>query len=87
MRLTRAAAAKKVVKATVAKRKTTTSSSSKRPRTPPASPLPADVDTEVVFDLGSLSPRRKRKAAEEEAEVSKYLVFCHLRPLRPGRFS
>ena len=65
---TRAAAAGNAVKATVAKKKATASSSSKRPRTPPASPPPADVDTEVVFDLGSLSPRRKRKAAEEEAE-------------------
>ena len=68
MRLTRATAAKKVVKAAVAKRKATASSLSKRPRTPPASPPPADVDTEVVFDLGSFSPRRKRKATEEEVE-------------------
>nr|XP_040249510.1 translation initiation factor IF-2-like [Aegilops tauschii subsp. strangulata] len=68
VRLTRATAAKKVVKAAVAKRKATASSSSKRPRTPPASPPLVDVDTEVIFDLGSLSPRRKRKAAEEEAE-------------------
>ena len=68
MRLTRAVAAKKVVKAAVAKRKATASSSSKRPRAPPASPPPADDDTEVFFNFWSLSPRRKRKAAEEEAE-------------------
>ena len=67
-RQTRAAAAKKLVTAAVTKKKATATSSSKRPRTPPASPPPADVDTEVVFDLGSLSPRRKRKATEEEAE-------------------
>jgi hypothetical protein len=27
-----------------------------------------DVDTEVTFDYGSLSPRRKSKTAEEEAD-------------------
>ena len=67
-RQTRAAPAKKLVKAAVAKKKATASSSSKRPRTPSASPPPADVDAEVVFDFGSLSPRRKRKTAEEEVE-------------------
>ena len=68
MRLTRATSAKKVVTAAVAKRKSTASSSSKHRRTPSPSPPPADVNMEVVFDLGSLSPRRKRKAAEEEVE-------------------
>nr|XP_020171046.1 uncharacterized protein LOC109756611 [Aegilops tauschii subsp. strangulata] len=68
VRLTRAAAAKKVVKAAVVKKKASASSSSKRPWTPPASPPPADVDIEVVFDFGSLSPRRKRKLVEEEAK-------------------
>nr|XP_040245424.1 uncharacterized protein LOC120964665 [Aegilops tauschii subsp. strangulata] len=67
-RQTRAAAVKKVVKAAVAKKKASASSSSKRAQTPPPSPRSADVDAEVVFDFGSLSPRRKRKAAEEEVE-------------------
>ena len=65
---TRAAAAKKSVKAAVAKEKASASSSSKRVQTPPSSPPPAGVDAEVTFDFGSLSPRRKRKAAEEEVE-------------------
>ena len=68
VRQTRAAIAKETAKTMVAKKKATASSSSKRRRTPSPSPPPADVDTEVVFDLGSLSPRRKRKAAEEEVE-------------------
>ena len=68
MRQMRATMAKKAAKTAVAKKKATASSSSKRCRTPSPSPPPADVDTEVVFDLGSLSPRRKRKAAEEEVE-------------------
>ena len=67
-RQTWAAAAKKLVKAAVAKGKASPSSSSKRVQTPPSSPPPADVDAEVTFDFGSLSPRRKRKAAEEEVE-------------------
>ena len=71
-RQTRAAAAKKSVKAAVAKEKASASSSSKRVQTPPSSPPPADVnadvDAEVTFDFGSLNPRRKRKAAEEEVE-------------------
>ena len=32
------------------------------------SPPPADVDAEVTFDFGSLSPMRKRKATEEEVD-------------------
>ena len=68
VRQTWAAAAKKVVKAAVAKKKAAAPSPSKRSPTPPASPPPAGDDTEVFFDLGSLSPRRKRKAAEEETE-------------------
>ena len=68
VRLTRATAAKKMAKTVVAKKKAAAYSSSKRPRTPPASPPPTDVDTEVVFDFGSLSPRRKRRAVGEEAE-------------------
>ena len=67
-RQTRAAAAKKVVKAAVAKKKASASSSSKRAQTPPSSPLPADADVGVTFDFGSLSPRRKRKAIEEEVD-------------------
>ena len=67
-RQTRAAAVNKSVKATVAKEKASASSSSKRVQTPPSSPPPADIDMEVTFDFGSLSPRRKRKAAEEEVE-------------------
>ena len=35
---------------------------------PSPSPPLADVATGVVFNLGSLSPKRKRKAAGEEAE-------------------
>ena len=66
-RHTRAAAAKKPAKAAV-KKKTAAPSSSMRVQTPPPSPPPADVDTEVTFDYGSLSPRRKRKTAEEEAD-------------------
>ena len=68
MRQTRAAAARKLVRAAVAKKKAVASSASKRVQTPPSSPPPADVDAEVVFDFGPLSPRRKRKAAEEEVE-------------------
>jgi len=67
-RQTRAAAAKKSAKAAVAKEKASASSSSKCVQTPPSSPPPADIDAEVIFDIGSLSPRRKRKAAEEEVE-------------------
>ena len=67
MRLTRAATTRKVVKTAMSK-KATASSSSKRRWTPSPSPPPTDVDTEVVFDLGSLSPRRKRKPVEEEVE-------------------
>ena len=67
-RETRGAAVKKVVKAAVAKKKASASSSSKRAQTPPSSPPPADVDAEVTFDFGSLSPRRKRKATEEEVD-------------------
>ena len=66
-RHTRATAAKKPAKAAV-KKKTAAPSSSKRVQTPPPSPPPTDVNTEVTFDYGSLSPRRKRKTAEEEAD-------------------
>ena len=72
MRRTRTAAAKKVVKAALAKKKASASSSSKRVQTPPSSLPPADANAEVTFDFGSLSPRRKRKAAEEEWRTSKY---------------
>ena len=65
---TRAAAARKLVKAAVAKKKATASSSSKHGQTPPSSRPPTDADAEVVFDFGSLGPRRKRKATEEEVE-------------------
>ena len=67
-RVMKATTAKNAVKAAVAKKKATASSSSKHVQTPPPSPPPADVDAEVVFDFGSLSPRRKRKAVEEELE-------------------
>ena len=66
-RHTRAAAAKKPAKAAV-KKKTAAPSSSARAQTPPPSPPPANVDMEVTFDYGSLSPRRKRKTTEEEAD-------------------
>jgi hypothetical protein len=68
VRQTRAAAAKKLVKVAVATKKANASSSSKRPWTPSTSPPPADVNTGIAFDFGSLSPRRKRKGAEEEVE-------------------
>ena len=55
-------------KTTVAKKKTTASSSSKCYRTPSPSPPPANAGMEGAFDFSSLSPRRKRKAAEEEVE-------------------
>ena len=68
VRHTRATAAKRLTKA--AEKKTTTPSSSGRAQTPPSSPPPADVDSdvdaEVTFDLGPLSPKRKRKVVEEE---------------------
>ena len=67
-RQTRAAAAKKVVKGATAKKKASASSSSKHTQTPPSSPPLADADAGVSFDFGSLSPRRKRKAAEEEVD-------------------
>ena len=66
---TRATAAKRLTKATE-KKKTTTPSSSGHAQTLPSSPPPADVDSdvdaEVTFDLGPLSPKRKRKVVEEE---------------------
>ena len=66
-RHTRATAAKRLTKATE-KKKITTPSSSGRAQTP--SPPPAGVDSdddvELPFDLGPLSPKRKRKAVEEE---------------------
>ena len=68
MRQTRATTVKKAAKATMAKKKATASSLSKCSRTPLPCPPPTDVDTEVIFDFGSLNPRRKRKAAEEEVE-------------------
>lgn len=58
----------RVTRAAVAKKKATASSSSKLYRTPSPSPPPANAGTEVAFDFPSLSPRRKRKAAEEEVE-------------------
>ena len=68
-RHTRATAAKRLTKA-AEKKKTTAPSSSGRAQTPPSLPPPADVasdvDAEVTFDLGPLSPKRKRKVAEEE---------------------
>ena len=68
-RQTRAAAAKKVATAAVAKEKASDFSLAKRVRMPPPSPPSADVDAGVTFDFGSLSPRRKRKATEEEMNV------------------
>ena len=68
-RHTRATAAKRMTKA-AEKKKTTGPSSSGRAQIPPSSPPPADVDpdvdAEVTFDLGPLSPKRKRKVVEEE---------------------
>ena len=65
---TRAAAAKKVVKTATVRKKASASSPPRRTQTPPSSPPPADADAGVTFDYGSLSPRRKMKAAEEEAD-------------------
>ena len=68
-RHTRATAAKRLTKA-AKKKKTIATSSSGRAQTPPSSPPPADVDSDVdagvTFDLGPLSPKRKRKVVEEE---------------------
>ena len=69
-RLTRATAAKRSTKA-AEKKEATAPSSSKRAQTPPPSPLPlanvdSEGDAEFPFDLGPLSPKRKRKAAEQE---------------------
>ena len=68
-RHTRATGAKRLTKA-AEKKKTIAPSSSGRAQTPPSSPPPADVDSdvdaEVTFDLGPLSPKRKRKVVEEE---------------------
>ena len=78
----RARAAKRLTKA-AEKKKTTAPSSSGRAQTPlPPSPPPADVDSdddeELPFDLGPLSPERKRKLAEEEEMDDKYSVlYCH----------
>ena len=69
-RHTRATTAKRLTKA-AEKKKTTAPSSSGRAQTPPPpSPPPAGVDSdddvELPFDLGPLSPERKRKLVEEE---------------------
>lgn len=68
-RHTRATATKRLTKA-AEKKKTTAPFSSGRAQTPPSLPPPADVDSdvdaEVTFDLGPLSPKRKRKVVEEE---------------------
>ena len=65
--MTRAVTTKK--KAAVAKKKATASSSSKCYQTPsPPPPHSANADTKVAFDFSSLSPRRKRKAVEEEVQ-------------------
>ena len=68
-RLTRATAARKSTKV-AEKKKAAAPSPSRRARTPlPPSPPPADVDLEgdmeLPFDLGPLSPKRKRKTAAE----------------------
>ena len=52
----------------MAKKRAFASSSPKRAQTPPSYPPLADADAGVTFDFGSLSPRRKRKTAEEEAD-------------------
>nr|XP_040258355.1 CRACD-like protein [Aegilops tauschii subsp. strangulata] len=69
VRLTRAAAAKNVVKAAVAKKKATASSSSRRCQTPSPSPLPADIDTEVVFDLRDRETSAQRVAKRAKASM------------------
>nr|XP_040256308.1 fibrous sheath CABYR-binding protein-like [Aegilops tauschii subsp. strangulata] len=69
VRQTRAAAAKKAVKTTVAKKKAIASSLSKSPRTPPASPPPADADTEVVFDFGDMETLAQRVAKRSKAST------------------
>ena len=55
-------------RAAVAKKKASASSLFKHAQIPPSFPPPADADAGVTFDFGSLSPRRMRKAAEEEVE-------------------
>nr|XP_020172501.1 MICAL-like protein 1 [Aegilops tauschii subsp. strangulata] len=67
-RAMKAVAAKKTVKATVTKKTATASSSSKRRQTLSPSPPPSDSTLEAEFDLGSFSPKRKRKPVEEEVE-------------------
>nr|XP_020191625.1 uncharacterized protein CG45076-like [Aegilops tauschii subsp. strangulata] len=64
----KAAAAKKMVKAAVAKKTVTASSSSKRCWSSSPSPPPSDSTLEAEFDLGSFSPKRKRKPVEGEVE-------------------
>ena len=67
-RAMKVAATRKTTKAAVAKRTVTFSSSSKRRQTLSPSPPPSDSTLEVEFDLGSFSPKRKRKPVEEEVE-------------------
>nr|XP_020199309.1 nucleolar and coiled-body phosphoprotein 1-like [Aegilops tauschii subsp. strangulata] len=70
----KAAMAKKTAKAVAAKKTVTASSSPKRRRTPsPPPPLP-DNAPEVSFDLGSFSPKRKRRTEEEEDSDGEMLV-------------
>nr|XP_040249570.1 nucleolar and coiled-body phosphoprotein 1-like [Aegilops tauschii subsp. strangulata] len=68
VRQAKAAAAKKVVKAAVAMRKASASSSSKHVQTPPSSPPLASTGGRAEFKFGTLSPPRKRKAAEEKVD-------------------
>nr|XP_020186347.1 autophagy-related protein 23-like [Aegilops tauschii subsp. strangulata] len=63
---TRAAAAKKAAAAA--------SSSSKRRRTPSPSPPLADATPEADFDLGSFSPKRKRRPEGEEDDDMEMLA-------------
>ena len=69
-RHTRATTAKRLTKAAEKKKTTTPSSSGHAQTPPPPSPPPAGIDSdddaELPFDLGPLSPERKRKLVEEE---------------------
>ena len=74
---TRATTAKRLTKA-AEKKKTTAPSPSGRAQTLPSSPPPADVDldvdVELPFDLGPLSPKRKRGVVEEEEMDDEYVI-------------
>ena len=67
-RAMKVAATMKTAKPATTKKTAAASSSSKRRRSPSPSPPPSDSTLEAEFDLGSFSPKRKRKPVEEEVE-------------------